>query len=67
MSPGVTPGHRVKAAERGGSEIRDEDGREGAMEGATGLLTPSRCHTASDTLILSFTHALTDTHTSSVL
>lgn len=54
MSPGATPGHRVKAAERGGgdggvgraSERRDEEG-----VGMGGALAPSRCHTADDTLI----------------
>lgn len=38
MSPGITPGHRVKAGVGGGG-----DG------GSSGGPFPSRCHTASDT------------------
>lgn len=53
MSPGATPGHRVKAAERGGGV--GGQGKEGMKtEGGGrdgGALAPSRCHTADDTLI----------------
>lgn len=38
---------RFSRAEGGGGGGRDEEG--GSDEGATGVLTPSRCHTVSDT------------------
>lgn len=44
------------------SERRDEGGGWRVVEAVTGLLTPSRCHTATDTFLLPNTHL-----TSSVL